>query len=101
MTNEDSDSILMYESMRRDERLTIEVFDAVSDPQWMIHILLKKLQLYNETEVVLKESRNKLVVGFMKVAVENGMMTTQIKNDLNRQVEELAKRMEKLEVRND
>jgi hypothetical protein len=47
------------------------------------------------------DPRNKLIVGFMKVAIENRMMITQIKNDLDRQVEELVKRIEKLEVRND
>lgn len=76
MTNEDSDRILVDELMRKDERLTIEMFDAVSDPQEMIRVLLKKLQLYNETEIVLKESRNELTVGFMKMAVENRMMIT-------------------------
>jgi hypothetical protein len=43
MTNEDSDSILMDELMRKDERLTIEMFDAVSDPQEMIRVLLRSL----------------------------------------------------------
>jgi hypothetical protein len=35
------------------------------------------------------------------VRVENRMMITQIKNDLDRQVEELVRQIEKLEVRND
>lgn len=36
-------------------------------------------------------------VGFMKVVVENRMMITQIKKDLNLQVGELTRRIEKLE----
>jgi hypothetical protein len=63
----------------------------------MLNIMLKKLQLYNETEAVLKESRNKLILGFMKVAVENRMMIIQIKNDLDLQVRDLTKRVERLE----
>jgi DNA-binding MarR family transcriptional regulator len=63
----------------------------------MINVLTRKLQLYDETEASLKESRNKLIVGFMKVAVENRMMITQIKKDLDLKVGELSKRIEKLE----
>src|ERR687892_448020 len=95
--NDDPDSILMDELRRKDERLTIEMFDAVLNPNEMLNVLTKKLQLYNEIEAVLKESRNKLTVGFMKVAVENRMMITQIKKDLDLQVGELFKRVEMLE----
>lgn len=59
--------------------------------------MLKKLRLYNATETVLKESRNKLILGFMKVAIENRMMITQIKKDLDLQVGDLTKRVERLE----
>jgi hypothetical protein len=45
----------------------------------------------------LKEPGNKLIVGFMKTAIENRMMITQIKTDLDLQVEELSKRVNKLE----
>jgi hypothetical protein len=93
----DSDIILMDELRRKDERLTIEMFDAVSKPKEMLNAMLKKLQLYNETEAVLKESRNKLILGFMKVAIENRMMITQIKSDLDLQVGDLSKRIEQLE----
>ena len=55
--------------------------------------LLKKLQLYNETEAVLKESRNKLILEFMKMAEEDRMMITQIKNDLDLQVRDLTRRV--------
>jgi hypothetical protein len=47
------------------------MYDAVLNPTDMLNVLLKKLQLYNETEVTLKDTRNKLIVGFMKVAAEN------------------------------
>ena len=56
------DAILMDGLRRKDEKLTIEMFDVVSDPKEMLNVLLKKLQLYNETEAVLKESRNKLIL---------------------------------------
>jgi predicted transcriptional regulator len=95
--NNDADSILMDELRRKDEKLTIEMFDVVSDPKEMLNVLLKKLRLYNETEAVLKESRNKLILGFMKVAVENRMMITQIRKDTDLQVGELTRRIEKLE----
>ena len=54
--------------MGKQTGLYATVFDAVSDPKEMLNVMLKKLQLYNETEAVLKESRNKLILGFMKVA---------------------------------
>jgi hypothetical protein len=43
MTNEDSDhdNILMDELRRKDERLTVEMFDAVSDPMEMLSVMLK------------------------------------------------------------
>ena len=87
----------MNELRINDEKLTKEMFDVVLDPNKILNVLTKKLQLYNETEAALKESRNKLVVGFMKVAVENRMMITQIKKDTDLQVGELSKRIEKLE----
>ena len=74
-----------------------EMFDVVSDPKEMLNVLLKKLQLYNETEAVFKEPRNKLILDFMKVAVENRMMITQIRKDMDLQVGELSRRIEKLE----
>jgi hypothetical protein len=63
--------------------------------------MFKKLQLYNETEAVMKESRNKLIPGFMKVAIENRMMITQIKNDLDLQVGNITKQVEQLEKSSD
>jgi len=93
----DTDAILMNELRINDEKLTKEMFDVVLDPNKILNVLTKKLQLYNETEAALKESRNKLIVGFMKVAVENRMMITQIKKDLDLKVGELTKQVEKLE----
>ena len=58
--------------------------------------LLKNLQLYSETEAVLKESRNKLILEFMKMA-EDRMMITQIKNNLDLQVRDLTRRVKQLE----
>lgn len=95
--NDNDDIILMNELRIHDESLTKEMFDVVLDQNKMLNVLIKKLQLYNETEAALKESRNKLVVGFMKVAVENRMMITQIKKDMELKVGDLAKRVEKLE----
>ena len=83
--------------MGKQTGLYATVFDAVSDPKEMLNVMLKELQLYNETEAVLKESRNKLILGFMKVAIENRMMITQIKNGLDLQVRDLTKRIEQLE----
>jgi predicted transcriptional regulator len=95
--DDDPDSILMDELRRKDEGLTTEMFNVVSDPKEMLNVMLKKLQLYNETESVLKKSRNKLILEFMKMAVENRMMITQIKNDLDLQVGDLTRRIEQLE----
>jgi hypothetical protein len=39
-------------------------------------------------------------VGFMKVAVENRMMNTQIKKDMDLKIGELIERIEKLEKGN-
>ena len=71
-----TDTILMNELRINDEKLTKDMFDVVLDPNKMLNVLTKKLQLYNETEAALKESRNKLIVGFMRLAVENRMMIT-------------------------
>jgi hypothetical protein len=94
---DDTDSRLMKELRVKDEKLTKEMYGAVSDPISMLNVLLKKLQLYNETEVILKDTRNKLIVGFMKVAVENRMMITQIKRDMDEQVVQIIKRIDQLE----
>jgi hypothetical protein len=68
--DDDTDSKLMKELRIKDEKLNKEMYDAVLDPKEMLNVLLKKLQLYNETEPVLKQPNNKLIVGFMKIAIE-------------------------------
>jgi hypothetical protein len=94
---DDDDNSLMRELRIKDEKLTKEMYDAVLNPTDMLNVLLKKLQLYNETEVTLKDIRNKLIVGFMKVAVENRMMITQIKRDMDEQLVQIIKRLDNLE----
>lgn len=101
MTNsegDDDDNTLMRELRIKDEKLTKEMYDAVLNLTDMLNVLLKKLQLYNETEVTLKDNRNKLIVGFMKVAVENRMMITQIKRDIDEQISEIIKRLDNFKV---
>jgi hypothetical protein len=100
MTNsdgDDDDNTLMRELRTKDEKLTKEMYENVLDPTKMLNVLLKKLKLYNETEVTLSNPGNKLIVGFMKVAVENRMLITQIKRDMNGQVAQLTKRVDQLE----
>jgi hypothetical protein len=96
---DDEDNKLMRELRIKDEKLTKEMYDAVLNPTDMLNVLLKKLQLYNETEVTLKNIKNKLIVGFMKVAVKNRMMITQIKRDMDEQTRETIKRIDKLEMK--
>ncbi|MGH9952446.1 MAG: hypothetical protein ACRD5J_12510 [Nitrososphaeraceae archaeon] len=98
--NSDGDVKLMNELRINDEKLTKEMYDAVLNPIEMLNVLTKKLQLYNETGATLVDPRNKITVGFMKVAVENRMMNTQIKKDMDLQIGELIKRIEKLEKGN-
>jgi hypothetical protein len=98
--NSDGDVKLMNEQRINDEKLTKEMYDAVLNPIEMLNVLTKKLQLYNETEATLVDPRNKITVGFMKVAVENRMMNTQIKKDADLQIGELIERIEKLEKGN-
>jgi hypothetical protein len=100
MTNsegDDDDNTLMRALRIKDEKLTKEMYDAVLNPTDMLNVLLKKLQLYNETEVTLKDIRNELIVRFMKVAVENRMMITQIKRDMDEQLVQIIKRLHNLE----
>lgn len=95
--NNNADAILMNELRINDERLTKEMYDAVLNPIEMLNVLSKKLQLYNQTETELVDSRNKLTISFMKVTIENRMMITQIKKDMDHQIGELTERIEKLE----
>jgi hypothetical protein len=97
--DDDTDSKLMKELRIKDEKLSKEMYDAVLDPKEMLNVLLKKLQLYNETEPVLKQPNNKLIVGFMKIAIENRMLITQIKRDMDEQTAQIIKRIDKLKQR--
>jgi hypothetical protein len=93
----DRDDKLMNELRIKDEELTKEMYETLLDPDDMLNVLIKKLQLYNEVEASLNESRNKLIVGFMKVAVEKRMMITQIKRDMDEQVAQIIRRIDQLE----
>ncbi|MGH9911670.1 MAG: hypothetical protein ACRD4W_04430 [Nitrososphaeraceae archaeon] len=43
----DADDIILMDKLRRkDERLTVVMFDALSDPNEMLNFMLKKHQLY-------------------------------------------------------
>jgi hypothetical protein len=48
-------------------------------------------------ESSLNDSRNNLIVGFMKVAVENRMLITPIKRDMDEQFAQINKRTDRLE----
>jgi hypothetical protein len=95
--NDDHDNRLMNELRIKDEQLTKKMYESLLNPDDMLNVLIKKLQLYNEIEVSLIESRNKLIVAFMKIAVENRMMITQIKRDMDKQVAQIIKRIDVLE----
>jgi hypothetical protein len=99
--NDDHDNRLMNELRIRDEKLTKDMYESLLDPDDMLNVLIKKLQLYNEIEVSLNESRNKLIVAFMKIAVENRMMITQIKRDMDEQVAQIIKRIDALHENED
>jgi hypothetical protein len=99
--NGDNDNRLINELRIRDEKLTKEMYESLLDPDDMLNVLIKKLQLYNEIEVSLNESRNKLIVAFMKIAVENRMMITQIKRDMDDQVAQITKRIDTLHENED
>jgi hypothetical protein len=48
-------------------------------------------------ESSLNDSRNNFIVGFMKVAVENRMLITPIKRDMDEQFAQINKRTDRLE----
>lgn len=99
--NDDHDNRLMNELRIKDEQLTKKMYESLFDPDDMLNVLIKKLQQYNEIEVPLNESRNKLIVGFMKVTVENRMMITQIKRDMDDQVAQITKCIDALHKNED
>lgn len=100
MTSSPSDDSMLLNELRiKDETLTKEMYENASDPANMLHILIKKLQLYNEMESSLSEDRNKIVVGLMKIVVENRIIITRIKRDMDEQIVHIINRVEALEFR--
>lgn len=51
--NDDHDNRLMNELRIKDEQLTKKMYESLLDPDDMLNVLLKKLQLYNEVEASL------------------------------------------------
>jgi hypothetical protein len=78
MTSPD-DSMLLNELRIKDESLTKEMYENPSDSDSVLNVLMKKLQLYAEIKFALSEARNKILVGFMKIPVENRILITEIK----------------------
>ena len=54
----DRDDKLMNELRIKDEELTKEMHETLLDPDDMLNVLIKKLQLYNEIESSLNDPRN-------------------------------------------
>ncbi len=96
MTSPD-DSMLLNELRIKDESLTKEMYENPSDPDSVLNILMKKLQLYNEIEFALSEARNKILVGFMKIPVENRILITEIKKGRDGQMAQVIKCLDTLE----
>jgi hypothetical protein len=91
------DSMLLNELRIKDESLTKEMYENPSDPDNVLNVLTKKLQLYDEIEFALSEARNKIMVGFMKIPVENRILITEIKKAMDEQMERVIKRLGTLE----
>jgi hypothetical protein len=96
-TSSTDESTLLNELRMKDESLTKEMYENPSEPDSVLNILMKKLQLYNDIEFALTEPRNKILVGFMKIPVENRILITQIKKDLDEQISLIIKRLDTLE----
>jgi SMC interacting uncharacterized protein involved in chromosome segregation len=91
------DSMLLNELKIKDDSLTKEMYENPLDPDSVLNVLTKKLQLYNEIEFALSEARNKILVGFMKIPVENRILITEIKKGMDEQIEQVMKRLDTLE----
>lgn len=91
------DSMLLNELRIKDESLTKEMYEHPTDPNSVLNVLMKKLQLYNEIEFALSEARNKILVGFMKIPVENRILITEIKKGMDEQMALIIKRLDSLE----
>jgi hypothetical protein len=96
-TTSSEDSILLNKLRIKDESLTKGMYENPSDPDVVLNVLTKKLQLYNEIEFALTEARNKILVGFMKIPVENRILITDIKKGMDEQIEQVMKRLDTLE----
>jgi hypothetical protein len=96
-TSSSDDSMLLNELRIKDESLTKEMYENPLDPDNVLNVLTKKLQLYDEIEFALSEARNKILVGFMKIPVENRILITEIKKGMDEQMEGIIKRLETLE----
>jgi hypothetical protein len=91
--------MLLNELKIKDESLTKEMYENPSDPGRVLNVLVKKLQLYNEIGFSLIEARNKILVGFMKIPVENRILITRIKRDMDEQMAQVIKRIDALKSR--
>jgi SMC interacting uncharacterized protein involved in chromosome segregation len=91
------DSMLLNELRIKDESLTKEMYENPLDPDSVLNVLTKKLQLYNEIEFALSEARNKILVGFMKIPVENRILITEIEKGMDEQIKQVMKRLDTLE----
>jgi hypothetical protein len=97
MTSSPDDSMLLNQLRIKDESLNKEMYENPLDPDSVLNVLTKKLQLYNEIEFALSESRNKILVGFMKIPVENRILITEIKKGMDGQMAQIIKRLDTLE----
>jgi hypothetical protein len=97
MTSTSDDSMLLNELRFKDEKLTKELYENPSDSNSVLNVLMKKLQLYDEIELSLSEVRNKIMVGVMKIPVENRILITGIKKDMDEQMAQVIKRIDALE----
>jgi hypothetical protein len=67
------------------------------DPTTMLNILIKKLQMYNQIESSLNDLVNKLILSSLKTGVENQVMITQLKRDMDEQIAQINGRIDALQ----
>jgi hypothetical protein len=88
---------LMAELRNNDMKLSKEIYEKILDPTAVLNILIKKLQMYNQTEASLSEPVNRLILSSLKAAVENQMMIIQIKRDMDQQFAQTNNRIDELQ----
>jgi hypothetical protein len=88
---------LMAELRNNDMKLSKEIYEKILDPTAMLNILIKKLQMYNQTEASLNIPVNRLILSSLKTGVENQMMITQIKRDMDEQFAQTNTRINELQ----